>query len=176
VVGESSASTVLTEDALVLTASQRQEIVNHALEGGDDEVCGFLFGLDGQVDHVERARNAAAEISADEGLFRDRDSGLATAGRSRAHYYVDSHDLLKAYNSAAASELDVIGVYHSHTHTEARPSPTDIRLAHDGGTLFYVLVGLRDRTAPEFRAWRIHKADPWGEDGEAVEVTVVDRR
>ncbi len=149
-------------------------MIAHALEGGDDEVCGFLFGLDGRVDHVKRARNAAAEITADEDLFRDRESGLPTAGRNRVHYYVDSQDLLKAYNSAAAADLDVIGVYHSHTHTEARPSPTDIRLAHDGGTLFYVLVGLHDRGAPEFRAWRIQKADPWGDDGEAVEVPIID--
>src|SRR5262249_13029314 len=148
----------------------------HALEGGDDEVCGFLFGLDGRVHRVQRVRNAATEVSADEGLFRDRESGQPTAGRSRVHYYVDSQDLLEAYISAANADVDVIGVYHSHTHTEARPSPTDIRLAHDGGTLFYVLVGLRDRDAPEFRAWRIDKTDAWAEEGEAVEVAVVETR
>jgi proteasome lid subunit RPN8/RPN11 len=39
--------------------------------------------------------------------------------------------------------LSVIGVFHSHTHSEAYPSPTDVAQAPDP-TWHYVLVSLRD--------------------------------
>jgi proteasome lid subunit RPN8/RPN11 len=175
VVDNPSAAPLHAEDRLVLTAEQRQQLVEHALAGGDDEVCGFLVGRDGAVDHVHAVRNAAAEVTPEQGLFRDRESGAPTAGRSGVHYLIDPKDMLSVDNDARENNLEIVGVYHSHTHTEARPSPTDIRLAHDGGAFFYVLVGLRDRAAAEVRAWRIDKADPWGEDGEAVEVAVVER-
>jgi len=67
--------------------------------------------------------------------------------------------------------LDLIGYYHSHTHTEARPSPTDVRLATDL-TAYYVLVSLTDQ--PAVRAWRIDKVDPMDESGGAIEVPIHD--
>ncbi|HUS62643.1 MAG TPA: Mov34/MPN/PAD-1 family protein, partial [Acidimicrobiales bacterium] len=42
---------------------------------------------------------------------------------------------------------------HSHTHTEAYPSPTDVAQAPDP-TWHYVLVSLRDM-APVVRSYRI---------------------
>ena len=42
-----------------------------------------------------------------------------------------------------AAGLEVLGVFHSHTHSEAYPSPTDIAQAPDP-TWHYVLVSLRD--------------------------------
>ena len=46
-----------------------------------------------------------------------------------------------------------MGVFHSHTHTDAYPSPTDVRQASDPGW-HYVLVSLRD-THPVVRSYRI---------------------
>ena len=63
--------------------------------------------------------------------------------------------------------LEVVGYYHSHTHSEARPSPTDIRLATDLSP-YYVLVSLTHQ--PNVRAWRIVKRDPSDEIGDLVEV------
>ena len=44
---------------------------------------------------------------------------------------MDPRDLFAEYRRIEDQGLDVIGYYHSHTHTEARPSPTDVRLAQD---------------------------------------------
>jgi [CysO sulfur-carrier protein]-S-L-cysteine hydrolase len=49
--------------------------------------------------------------------------------------------------------LEIIGVMHSHTHTDAYPSPTDVQQAPDPGW-HYVIVSLRD-TAPMLRSYRI---------------------
>ena len=82
---------------------------------------------------------------------------------------MDPLDLLAAYNEIDALDLDVVGYYHSHTHTEARPSPTDIRLATDLSA-YWVLVSLEDPSTPAVRAWRISKSDPTDETGEVTEI------
>ena len=94
---------------------------------------------------------------------------MATDGRKPVHYYMDPRDQLRVYNEIDDLQLDVIGYYHSHTHTEAKPSPTDIRLATDLSP-YYVLVSLVDQ--PAVRAWRIHKNDPVDETGELIEVSL----
>jgi proteasome lid subunit RPN8/RPN11 len=55
-------------------------------------------------------------------------------------------------------------VFHSHTHTDAYPSPTDIQQAPDP-SWHYVLVSLR-QTHPVVRSYRIV-------DGEVTEESVV---
>jgi proteasome lid subunit RPN8/RPN11 len=82
---------------------------------------------------------------------------------------MDPRDQLRVYNELDALALDVVAYYHSHTHTEARPSPTDIRLATDLTTV-YVLVSLQDSEQPAVRAWRITKADPSDETGSLTEI------
>ena len=54
---------------------------------------------------------------------------------------------------AEARGLEIVGVYHSHTHTEAWPSPTDVRQAVDPSWL-YVIVSLKDGD-PVLRGFRI---------------------
>ena len=54
-------------------------------------------------------------------------------------------------------------MWHSHTHTDPYPSPTDIRQAVDPAWI-YVIVSLRDN-APMLRGYRIV-------DGEVAEVQV----
>jgi proteasome lid subunit RPN8/RPN11 len=154
-------------DRLVFPEALRRVLLEHAREGDPDEVCGILGGRAGAVERVFRVNNTADDVSADSGVFRDRATGEATAGRRPVHYYMDPRDQLRVYNEIDALGLDVVGYYHSHTHTEARPSPTDIRLASDL-TPLYVLVSLTDQ--PNVRAWRISKADPLDETGEVIEV------
>ena len=127
----------------------------------------MLAGREGRVERVFRVRNTADEVTAESGVFRDRATGAAASGRRPVHYYMDPKDQLRVYNEIDDLGLDLVGYYHSHTRTEARPSPTDVRLATDL-TSCYVLVSLTEQ--PAVRAWRIVKADPSDEIGEVVEV------
>jgi proteasome lid subunit RPN8/RPN11 len=68
-------------------------------------------------------------------------------------YELDSGDYLRADRDARANGWDIIGVYHSHTHTEALPSPTDIAQAPDPDW-HYILVSLRLPT-PVVRSFTI---------------------
>jgi proteasome lid subunit RPN8/RPN11 len=160
-------------ERLVFPASLREKLIQFAREGDPDEVCGILGGRFGEVHEVFAVRNTADEVSADSGVFRDRTTGVAAAGRRPVHYYMDPRDQLRVYNELDERGLDVVAYYHSHTHTEARPSPTDIRLASDLAAL-YVLVSLEDHARPAVRAWRITKADPGDETGELTEVSLFD--
>src|SRR5579859_3023862 len=122
-------------ERIVFPEALRQELIEHAREGDPDEVCGMLAGSVGRVERVFRVRNTADEVAADRGVFRDRATGVASPGRRAVHYYMDPKDQLRVYNEIDALGLELIGYYHSHTHSEARPSPTDVRLATDLASL-----------------------------------------
>jgi proteasome lid subunit RPN8/RPN11 len=63
--------------------------------------------------------------------------------QSAKRYEIDSRVLLRATRSADDEGMTVLGVFHSHTHSEAYPSATDVDLAPDP-RWHYVLVSLRD--------------------------------
>jgi proteasome lid subunit RPN8/RPN11 len=77
----------------------------------------------------------------------------ANAANSARVYTVEPLDLLKADRAAEAAGVAVLGVWHSHTHTPAYPSPTDIAQAPDPAW-HYVLVSLSD-VEPVMRSYRI---------------------
>lgn len=126
---------------LRLTDAQYRTIIGHCYDGLPDEACGLLTGpmVDGEPTGLVRAARPA----------RNADASAVT-------YTVDSKDLLQAMRAAEASGDEIVGVWHSHTHTDAYPSPTDVRQAVDPAWI-YVIVSLRD-DAPVLRAYRIRDA------------------
>jgi len=161
----------VTTERLVFPEPLRQELIEHARSGDPDEVCGVLGGRENRVELVRQIRNIADQVAAEQQVFRDRQTDAATPGRRAVHYYMDPMDQLRAYDELEQLGLDVIGYYHSHTHTAARPSPTDVRLARDTAAL-WVLVSLEDAARPAVRAWRITKSDPMAEIGDVTEVAL----
>jgi [CysO sulfur-carrier protein]-S-L-cysteine hydrolase len=79
---------------------------------------------------------------------------LTNVLESSTNYTIDPREHLKAIRHAEAQGWDITGVFHSHPHTQAYPSPTDVRLAADPGWL-YVIVGMEDRDQPVIRGFRI---------------------
>ena len=134
---------------LRLTPLTYRQMVAHALDGLPDEACGLLGGEPetGRVPVFYPCRNAA---------------------QSSRVYTVEPRDHLRADRDAEARGLQVIGVMHSHTHTDAYPSPTDVAQAPDP-SWHYVLVSLKDGD-PVLRSYRI------AEGAIAEEPVVVDGR
>ena len=157
--------------SLIFPEALRHELIAHAREGDPYEVCGILAGHENSIERVRRVRNTADEVGVERGVFRDRQTDVATLGRRAVHYFMDPLDQLRAYDEIEDAGLDVVGYYHSHTHTEARPSPTDVRLARDLA-VYWVLVSLEDAQNPSVRGWRISKADPMDETGDVTEVAL----
>ena len=78
---------------------------------------------------------------------------ITNAAASSRVYELDPKEHLRADRDAEDRGLELIGVYHSHTHTPAYPSPTDVEQAPDPAW-HYVLVSLAD-DAPSVRSYRI---------------------
>ncbi|HUP87052.1 MAG TPA: M67 family metallopeptidase [Acidimicrobiales bacterium] len=119
---------------LHLGAGVYARMIGHCYDGLPLEACGLLAGPKGS-DHATvcyPTRNAA---------------------KSSRVYEVHGLDYRDADDDAEANGLEILGVFHSHTHTDPYPSPTDVASA-----LFpqwhYVLVSLRD-DAPMTRSYHI---------------------
>lgn len=119
---------------LALPNTVVDEIVALAVECYPYEACGLLAGPagGGDVTRFYRCRNAA--------------------GSARV-YTVDPLDHLRAERLAEAEGWEIIGVLHSHTHTPAFPSPTDVKQAPDH-TWHYAIVSLA-HDEPSLRSYRI---------------------
>lgn len=65
----------------------------------------------------------------------------ANVAASAKVYEIDPQVLLRTYRRADDEGIEVIGVFHSHTHSPAYPSPTDIRQAPDPAW-HYVLISM----------------------------------
>jgi proteasome lid subunit RPN8/RPN11 len=121
-----------------------QALIDHARAGTPNEACGLIVGDGPAADggralRFEPTRNAAA---------------------SPFRYEIHPDDLYRL--TVATDDADEVfwGIVHSHTHTPAVPSPTDIALAFYPDAL-YILVSLAEHEAdrlsgvPSVRAWRI---------------------
>ena len=120
------------------------EMIAHALEDDPNECCGILAGADETIAKLYRITNSSA---------------------SPFRYQMDPQEHLQADLDSERNGWEVLAFYHSHTHSPAYPSQTDVRLALESGYLdnSYVLVSLENRDAPQIRAFHIT------ESGEIVE-------
>ena len=126
---------------LRLSGSAYAAMVGHAYDGMPDEACGLLVGRPGGGQGGQVVRFEPTENDA----------------HSSKVYTIPPLAHLKIERAAEAEGLEVIGVMHSHTHTDAYPSPTDVAQAPDP-TWHYVIVSLRDE-APVLRSFRIVDGD-----------------
>jgi [CysO sulfur-carrier protein]-S-L-cysteine hydrolase len=145
---------------LVLPMPLWERVVAHCLDGFPLEACGLLAGQerpgpDGPSPGTQATAGPGTGTwaSPGTGTWVGAVYPTANAARSARLYTVEPRDLLKADRTAEAAGLSLIGVWHSHTHTPAYPSPTDINQAPDPGW-HYVLVSLRD-PEPVVRSYRI---------------------
>ena len=108
------------------------EMIGDAYDGYPLEACGLLIGKGTRVHRFVGCTNEAA---------------------SARVYTIPGKELLRAEMAAEDEGLEIIGVFHSQTHSEPYPSPTDVAQAPDPNW-FYVIVSLK-REAPEPRCYRI---------------------
>ena len=140
-----------TGGTLTLTDEARQAMVDHALAGLPNEACGLFSGTAG-------------------GTTVDAFHPMANAAASREIYLLDPKEHKDVERAVDEAGRAVLGVMHSHPHTEAYPSPTDVDAASRFdplGTWFFVIVTLK-YPDPSVRAYRIL-------DGESTEGRVATR-
>ena len=78
-------------------------------------------------------------------------------------YAMDPKEQLRVEKHMRQSGLQMLGIYHSHTATEAYPSSVDISLAISPD-ISYMLVSLREPEHPVLRTYRIRDGEVFKED------------
>jgi len=127
--------------AAELDALSYKEIVEQGLREFPNECCGVIAAdASGRPSKVIQMHNADA---------------------SPVSYRLDAEEQLKVFNQIDDDEWSLWAIYHSHTHSEAYPSETDVRLAFYPDSR-YLLLSLTDRNQPVLRSFFIR-------DGEITE-------
>ena len=108
------------------------EMIEHSRLENPNECCGILAGTGGKVTKLYRIQNSTP---------------------SPYRYVMDPNEQLEAMKDADERSLDLMAFYHSHTHSPAYPSETDVRMATESGWVdfCYVLVSLEDSSKPDVR-------------------------
>ena len=108
------------------------EMIEHSRLENPNECCGILAGTGGKVTKLYRIQNSTP---------------------SPYRYVMDPNEQLKAMKDADERSLNLMAFYHSHTHSPAYPSDTDVRMATESGWVdfCYVLVSLEASSKPDVR-------------------------
>jgi [CysO sulfur-carrier protein]-S-L-cysteine hydrolase len=123
--------------AVELSADLVQAMIDHARAEYPNEMCGLIVGDGlaadgGRALRWEPTRNRAA---------------------SPLRYDIHPDDLLRLTIATEEADEEFWAIVHSHTHSPARPSATDIGLAFYRDAIF-LLVSLAE-DEPALAAWRI---------------------
>ena len=119
-----------------------EEMITHARAEDPVECCGVLAGTKGE--------------------FLKR-FPMTNVDASPYRFSWDPEELLQVWNEMEDNNWEHRAVYHSHTHSPAYPSDTDVRLA-GWPEAYYVIVSLEDKTDPAVRAFRIVDGEVSEED------------
>ena len=117
-----------------------KEIVEQGLREFPNECCGVIAAADGVPVKVFPMKNADA---------------------SPVTYRLDGKEQLQVFDEIEELGWELWAIYHSHTHSGAYPSETDVKLAFYPDAR-YIVVSLTDREDPVIRSFFIT-------DGEVTE-------
>lgn len=121
-------------ERLVIPPPIHEQMLAHALNEYPKECCGLLAGRAAVVTQFYRMTNTH---------------------QSSTTYFMDPREQFAAVKDMRLRSIELLAIYHSHPHTEAYPSATDIHLAYYPDSV-YLIASLKDRRAPVLRAFRIH--------------------
>lgn len=100
------------------------------------EACGYLAGKDNVVTKV---------------------FPMVNIDKSEEHFTFAPAEQFRVMRKARNEGLDILGVYHTHPNSAARPSAEDIKLAYDASVVYVIaslLPGLK-----AFKAYKISKGE-----------------
>ena len=113
------------------------EMVEHGLAGFPNEACGLLAGKEGRpVKFFAMSNQDASPVS----------------------YRLDPKEQLKVFTEIDDEGWDLLGIFHTHTHSEASPSETDLKQAFYPEAT-YLVMSLSDRSNPVLRGFAIQEGE-----------------
>jgi len=124
---------------IYLKKSQLVEMIAHCRETFPYEACGILAGkrgnhLNGQVEKIYRTKNVSPT--------------------PYTRYFIDPQEQFRIFKELEKENMEMLAIYHSHTHTPAYPSKTDCELAAYPD-VFYLIISLLNPEEPVIKSYTI---------------------
>jgi proteasome lid subunit RPN8/RPN11 len=124
-----------TVDIFYLEKKYADEMRAHAVSEAPDECCGILAGINNNAVKFYRTTNTE---------------------HSPSQYKINSQEMFSIYKEIRENRWELLGIYHSHIHTEAYPSPTDVKSALLPESIYFI-ISLRDPERVLIRGFFINK-------------------
>ena len=148
-----------------------RNMIEHARELAPHECCGILSGNEGTIAEYYRITNILANMSEQEltrfdGAKLSDLQRLSPEERADIAFQMDAREMAMAQRDIRSKGLALLGFYHSHTFSPARPSKTDITIAMEFESYraklnlpepFHLIVSLEHPDQPVVRAYRIQE-------------------
>ncbi|MBI5573330.1 MAG: M67 family metallopeptidase [Elusimicrobia bacterium] len=119
---------------MVLSKKQLDYIVQHAKDNYPQEVCGIIAGINNKAKKIYKMKNVS--------------------DKPEICYFMKPEEQLKIFKEMRAKKLELLGIYHSHTRSEAYPSSRDIEMAYYPEA-DYVIISLQNFSKPDIRTYKI---------------------
>lgn len=117
---------------IVLTEKQKEILVNHAQSNFPNESCALLFGTEDSKTSTVKDVFLAENVE-----------------KSPINFTIANDELLKGYKEAEQKKLGIVGIFHSHPHSEAIPSLTDEKFMVGNPVIWVIFSNKHD----EFKAY-----------------------
>jgi proteasome lid subunit RPN8/RPN11 len=124
------------------------QILSHAQQSPEAEVCGLISRRDSRAERIYRVANVAEAPGV---LFR-----------------MDPEGQIEAMRSMRERGEELFAIYHSHPHAPAQPSPRDLAEAAYPEALF-LIVSLDTKGVLEMRAFYLRGGEVEKVDLETIE-------
>jgi [CysO sulfur-carrier protein]-S-L-cysteine hydrolase len=120
-------------ESIAIASDAVDAMIAHARREAPHECCGLLVGSPARIDESIATTNLAV---------------------SPSRFRIDPSEHIAINRRLRGSSRAVIGVYHSHPHSPAEPSPTDVAEAHYS-EFIHVIVSLADPPHVDVRGYWI---------------------
>ncbi|MBI4179561.1 M67 family metallopeptidase [bacterium] len=119
-----------------------QGMIDQARRDAPNETCGLLTGRAGRIEQIHALKNVAEE--------------------AEVRYEFEPMEHFRMLKKTEREGVPILGVYHSHTASQAYPSATDVeRALLPGGAdplypgYLYIIISLQNPAAPVVRGFWI---------------------
>ena len=109
------------------------DMLAHAHADYPNECCGLLAGKGSEITKLYRMSNTH---------------------HSPVSYFMEPREQFRVFKEMRAEGTELLAIYHSHPHTVAYPSSTDVGLAYYPDAV-YIIISLEERGRPVVKAYRI---------------------
>ena len=119
-----------------LTQSQKKILLEHAKNEKPNEACAILFG------------NIMEQNIIVNDIFLTKN-----VEKSTVNFTISNEQLIEGYRLAEERKMDVVGIFHSHPESIARPSNTDKKFMYSNPVVWIIYSGISN----EFRSFILEK-------------------